>query len=143
MKTIIANLLYFSLETNKTPIWTGHKLNLKVHRFMWKKITSICVVRRLTFKIILSLDVKYICLLQYTTGKDGSTVGVTVTRNGALSHCKTLTVACNYTEGKTYLYTVNDRICNYNVCVSYSCKDKFVCDKTLIQCADMFAYSNS
>ncbi|XP_052229849.1 disco-interacting protein 2-like isoform X3 [Dreissena polymorpha] len=36
----------------------------------------------------------------YTTGKDGSTVGVTVTRNGALGHCRTLTVACNYTEGE-------------------------------------------
>ena len=37
---------------------------------------------------------------QYSTGKDGSTVGVTVTRNGILSHCRTLTVACNYTEGE-------------------------------------------
>ncbi|WAR09517.1 DIP2C-like protein, partial [Mya arenaria] len=36
----------------------------------------------------------------YSTSKDGSTVGVTVTRNGVLGHCRTLTVACNYTEGE-------------------------------------------
>ncbi|KAK3604584.1 hypothetical protein CHS0354_005416 [Potamilus streckersoni] len=40
------------------------------------------------------------CYVEYATVKDGSTVGVTVTRNGALSHCRTLTVACNYTEGE-------------------------------------------
>ncbi|XP_053386607.1 disco-interacting protein 2 homolog C-like isoform X2 [Mercenaria mercenaria] len=38
--------------------------------------------------------------VEYTTGKDGSTVGVTVTRKGAFCHCQTLTVACNYTEGE-------------------------------------------
>ncbi|XP_052812810.1 disco-interacting protein 2 homolog C-like isoform X3 [Mya arenaria] len=38
--------------------------------------------------------------VEYSTSKDGSTVGVTVTRNGVLGHCRTLTVACNYTEGE-------------------------------------------
>ncbi|KAL5005649.1 hypothetical protein ScPMuIL_016807 [Solemya velum] len=38
--------------------------------------------------------------VEYTTGKDGSTMGVTITRNALLSHARTLTVACNYTEGE-------------------------------------------
>lgn len=52
---------------------------------------------------------------QYTTGKDGSTVGVTVTRNGALSHCRTLTVACNYTEGMKIFVTVIKAGCIYKI----------------------------
>jgi hypothetical protein len=40
------------------------------------------------------------CLFQYTTGKDGSVMGVTVTRANMLNHSRTLTVACNYTEGE-------------------------------------------
>lgn len=38
--------------------------------------------------------------VEYTTSKDGSTVGVTVARGTMLCHCRTLTVACNYTEGE-------------------------------------------
>ncbi|XP_013409759.1 disco-interacting protein 2 homolog C isoform X2 [Lingula anatina] len=39
--------------------------------------------------------------IEYTHGgKDGSVMGVTVTRNNMLCHCRTLTVACNYTEGE-------------------------------------------
>ncbi len=37
---------------------------------------------------------------QYVTDKDGSVMGVTVTRNSMLQHCRTLTAACNYTEGE-------------------------------------------
>lgn len=42
------------------------------------------------------------CVLcfQYTQSKDGSTVGVTVTRKAMLCHAQTLTLASNYTEGK-------------------------------------------
>ena len=41
------------------------------------------------------------CLVfQYTAGKDGSVMGVTTTRASMLCHCRTLTVACNYTEGE-------------------------------------------
>lgn len=36
---------------------------------------------------------------QYMTGKDGSVMGVTNSRANMLCHCRTLTVACNYTEG--------------------------------------------
>ena len=39
--------------------------------------------------------------LQYTTDRDGSVMGVTVTRKAMLYHCRTLTVACNYSEGET------------------------------------------
>lgn len=38
--------------------------------------------------------------IEYALNKDGSTVGVTVTRSTMLCHCQTLTVAANYTEGE-------------------------------------------
>jgi acyl-coenzyme A synthetase/AMP-(fatty) acid ligase len=38
--------------------------------------------------------------VQYTTDRDGSVMGVTVTRAAMLAHCRTLTMACNYTEGE-------------------------------------------
>ena len=37
--------------------------------------------------------------LQYTTVRDGSVVGVTHSRSSMLSHCRALSVACNYSEG--------------------------------------------
>jgi acyl-coenzyme A synthetase/AMP-(fatty) acid ligase len=40
------------------------------------------------------------CCTQYTTDHDGSVMGVTVTRVAMLAHCRTLTMACNYTEGE-------------------------------------------
>nr|CAD7602831.1 unnamed protein product [Timema genevievae] len=36
----------------------------------------------------------------YTTDRDGSVMGVTMTRAAMLAHCRTLTMACNYTEGE-------------------------------------------
>ncbi|XP_076171146.1 disco-interacting protein 2 isoform X4 [Ptiloglossa arizonensis] len=38
--------------------------------------------------------------IEYTTDKDGSVMGVTVTRSAMLSHCRGLTQACGYTEGE-------------------------------------------
>ncbi|XP_026666928.1 disco-interacting protein 2 homolog A isoform X4 [Ceratina calcarata] len=38
--------------------------------------------------------------IEYTTDKDGSVMGVTVTRSAMLSHCRALTQACGYTEGE-------------------------------------------
>uniref|UniRef100_A0A1B6LJF6 AMP-dependent synthetase/ligase domain-containing protein n=1 Tax=Graphocephala atropunctata TaxID=36148 RepID=A0A1B6LJF6_9HEMI len=38
--------------------------------------------------------------IEYTTDKDGSVMGVTVTRSAMLSHCRMLTQSCNYTEGE-------------------------------------------
>lgn len=38
--------------------------------------------------------------IEYTTDKDGSVMGVTVTRAAMLAHCRMLTQACNYTEGE-------------------------------------------
>uniref|UniRef100_K1REL9 Disco-interacting protein 2-like protein C n=1 Tax=Magallana gigas TaxID=29159 RepID=K1REL9_MAGGI len=38
--------------------------------------------------------------VEYTQSKDGSTVGVTVTRKAMLCHAQTLTLASNYTEGE-------------------------------------------
>lgn len=38
--------------------------------------------------------------IEYSTDKDGSVMGVTVTRAAMLTHCRTLTMACNYTEGE-------------------------------------------
>lgn len=38
--------------------------------------------------------------IEYTTDKDGSVMGVTVTRASMLAHCRALTMACSYTEGE-------------------------------------------
>ncbi|XP_064108435.1 disco-interacting protein 2 homolog C-like [Macrobrachium nipponense] len=38
--------------------------------------------------------------IEYSTDKDGSVKGVVVTRSAMLAHCRTLTSACNYTEGE-------------------------------------------
>ncbi|EFX85768.1 hypothetical protein DAPPUDRAFT_309070 [Daphnia pulex] len=39
-------------------------------------------------------------LFQYKTDKEGSVMGVTITRSAMLSHCRALTAACSYTEGE-------------------------------------------
>ncbi len=49
----------------------------------------------------------YTCLcsplsMQYSSAKDGSALGVAVTRNAMLTHCRSLTTACVYREG-TYV----------------------------------------
>lgn len=41
------------------------------------------------------------------TGKDGSVMGVTNSRANMLCHCRTLTVACNYTEGELSLHVLH------------------------------------
>lgn len=38
--------------------------------------------------------------VQYSTADDGSSLGVTVTRNALLTHCRSLTTACLYREGE-------------------------------------------
>ncbi|XP_035702936.1 disco-interacting protein 2 isoform X5 [Folsomia candida] len=37
---------------------------------------------------------------EYTNDRDGSVMGVTVNRAATLAHCRSLTTACNYTEGE-------------------------------------------
>jgi len=38
--------------------------------------------------------------VEYTTQQDGSVLGVSVSRTAMLAHARTLTIACNYTEGE-------------------------------------------
>ncbi|XP_045464805.1 disco-interacting protein 2 isoform X3 [Harmonia axyridis] len=38
--------------------------------------------------------------IEYSTDRDGSVMGVTITRAAMLQHCRMLTMACNYTEGE-------------------------------------------
>ncbi|XP_070166273.1 disco-interacting protein 2 homolog A isoform X5 [Polyergus mexicanus] len=38
--------------------------------------------------------------IEYTTDKDGSVMGVTITRAAMMAHCRALTQACGYTEGE-------------------------------------------
>ncbi|XP_017774961.1 PREDICTED: disco-interacting protein 2 isoform X2 [Nicrophorus vespilloides] len=38
--------------------------------------------------------------IEYSTDRDGSVMGVRITRAAMLSHCRTLTMACSYTEGE-------------------------------------------
>ncbi|XP_061432487.1 disco-interacting protein 2 homolog C-like [Lethenteron reissneri] len=40
-------------------------------------------------------------MIEYKTGREGSVVGVTVTRRAALEHCRALRQACAYIEGET------------------------------------------
>ncbi|XP_058460793.1 disco-interacting protein 2 isoform X3 [Malaya genurostris] len=42
-----------------------------------------------------------IAYIEYTTDKEGSVMGVTVTRQSMINHCRALTMACHYTEGET------------------------------------------
>lgn len=47
--------------------------------------------------------------LQYTFSKDGSVHGVMISRRAALSHCRALTVACNYSEEDVVVCVVDCR----------------------------------
>lgn len=38
--------------------------------------------------------------IEYSTDREGSVMGVTVTRAAMLNHCRMLTMACGYTEGE-------------------------------------------
>ncbi|CAG9855709.1 unnamed protein product [Phyllotreta striolata] len=38
--------------------------------------------------------------IEYSTDRDGSVMGVTVTRTAMVQHCRMLTMSCNYTEGE-------------------------------------------
>ncbi|KAJ8915782.1 hypothetical protein NQ315_004594 [Exocentrus adspersus] len=38
--------------------------------------------------------------IEYSTDRDGSVMGVTVTRAAMVQHCRMLTMSCNYTEGE-------------------------------------------
>ncbi|XP_026477110.1 disco-interacting protein 2 isoform X2 [Ctenocephalides felis] len=38
--------------------------------------------------------------IEYSTDKDGSVMGVTITRQAMMTHCRTLTMSCHYTEGE-------------------------------------------
>ncbi|XP_060521009.1 disco-interacting protein 2 isoform X3 [Cylas formicarius] len=38
--------------------------------------------------------------IEYTTDRDGSVMGVTVTRAAMVQHCRMVTMACNYSEGE-------------------------------------------
>ncbi|XP_019861409.1 PREDICTED: disco-interacting protein 2 homolog C-like [Amphimedon queenslandica] len=43
--------------------------------------------------------------IEFTTAKDGSALGVTVTRGALLTHCRSLTTACQYKEGEVVVCT--------------------------------------
>ncbi|XP_056648443.1 disco-interacting protein 2 isoform X2 [Diorhabda sublineata] len=38
--------------------------------------------------------------IEYSTDRDGSVMGVTITRTAMVQHCRMLTMSCNYTEGE-------------------------------------------
>lgn len=62
--------------------------------------------------------------LQYKTCKDGSVLGVTVTRIALLTHCQALTQSCGYTEGEfntNTIYTLSHRFVTYNKTVCFLC----------------------
>ncbi|XP_016975857.1 disco-interacting protein 2 isoform X1 [Drosophila rhopaloa] len=49
----------------------------------------------------LRVDDSAAAYIEYTTDKEGSVMGVTVTRAAMINHCRALTMACHYTEGET------------------------------------------
>ncbi|XP_058987472.1 disco-interacting protein 2 isoform X2 [Musca domestica] len=49
----------------------------------------------------LRIEDKSNAYIEYTTDKEGSVMGVTVTRLAMMNHCRALTMACRYTEGET------------------------------------------
>ena len=55
---------------------------------------------------------------QFTTDKDGSALGVTVTRGTLLTHCRVLTTTCQYKEGN---YTSFSNTCTCIYCVYFTC----------------------
>lgn len=65
--------------------------------------------------------------LQYKTCKDGSVLGVTVTRIALLTHCQALTQSCGYTEGeskenkRTPHYTSSSVPCPSRTIIYYIC----------------------
>lgn len=53
--------------------------------------------------ILMQLLWQWVCFVfdwQYKTCKDGSVMGITVSRMAMFTHCQTLTQTCGYTEGK-------------------------------------------
>lgn len=69
----------------------------------------------------------FTCLgvFQSTTGKDGSALGVSVTRSNMLMHCQMVSQACSYTTGTYIVYFLgfNQHKCHYcvNLCVQHFC----------------------
>ena len=63
--------------------------------------------------------------LQYTTAKDGSVMGVTVTNHGMVTHCRTLTQACSYTEGMRCDHNSHFLVISCWSC--YCCKQHLFC----------------
>ncbi|XP_059217269.1 disco-interacting protein 2 isoform X2 [Stomoxys calcitrans] len=47
------------------------------------------------------MEDKATAYIEYTTDKEGSVMGITVTRLAMMNHCRALTMACRYTEGET------------------------------------------
>ncbi len=69
---------------------------------------TVFVKRFDVFIFVLKIDI-YDTLVfidfQYKTCKDGSVLGVTVTRIALLTHCQALTQSCGYTEGESNTHT--------------------------------------
>lgn len=45
--------------------------------------------------------------IEYTTDKEGSVMGVTISRQSMIQHCRALTMACHYTEGESTVCVVD------------------------------------
>jgi acyl-CoA synthetase (AMP-forming)/AMP-acid ligase II len=47
--------------------------------------------------------------IEFTTDKDGQTLGVNITRSALLTHCRSLTTACQYREGEIVVCTEDSK----------------------------------
>ncbi|CAB0010911.1 unnamed protein product [Nesidiocoris tenuis] len=63
-------------------------------------INFMCAFYGCMFAGIVPVPIEVPITRRYSTDRDGSVMGVTVTRAAMLSNCRMLTMSCNYTEGE-------------------------------------------
>lgn len=56
------------------------------------------------------IEPEWFCFRQYKTDREGSVLGVTITRAAMLAHCRALTAACSYTEGECVVCVLDFKV---------------------------------
>lgn len=72
--------------------------------------------------------------VQYKANKEGTVVGVAVSKVAMLTHCQALTQACNYCEGEQRLASYRMSICGVHTVRSHVCSSRL--GETLVNVLD-------
>lgn len=72
--------------------------------------------------------------VQYKANKEGTVVGVAVSKVAMLTHCQALTQACNYCEGEWRLTSYHMKICVIHSIRSHVCSSHL--GETLVNVLD-------